>query len=231
MIQQQGGTALSLPCLSMEPLPQHIKQGVELCPQVSDVLFTSGNAVDYVAQHLQALGRSLAATLHGKRVAAVGTATAQRLQEHHVHVQITPEAQHANQDGLLQQYQEQGLPASLLFFRAYEGNDALQQGLTAAGIIVHLITTYRSVCPAEDETARMVRQHLQQGRIDAVLLASSKTAQHYLQRIGDLTLANRPAIVVISPQVAAAAERIGLHITAIAKTPNLAAMLAALHDG
>jgi len=230
LIQQQGGTALSLPCLSMAPLPKQIDEGLHLCQQVSDVLFTSGNAVAYVEQQLQASGSSLAATLQGKRIAAVGDTTAQLLHEHGVQVDITPDAQHASQSGLLQYYQQHGLPPSLLFFRASEGNDELQQGLTSAGITVHLVKTYRTVCPAEDDTARMVRQRLQQGRIDAVLLASSKTAQHYVQRIDDIALANIPTIVVISPQVAAAAERVGLHVNAIAQLPSFPSMLAVLSN-
>jgi len=230
LIQQQGGTALSLPCLSMEPLPQQINEGLQLCQQVSDVLFTSGNAVTYVEQQLQASGATLAATLQGKRIAAVGDTTAQLLHEHGVHVHITPDAQHASQSGLLQHYQQHGLPTSLLFFRACEGNDELQQGLTSTGITVHLVKTYSTVCPAEDDTARMVRQRLQQGRIDAVLLGSSKTAQHYVQRIGDVVLADIPTIVVISPQVAAAAESVGLHVNAIATLPNFPSLLAALSN-
>ncbi|MDQ6978798.1 MAG: uroporphyrinogen-III synthase [Mariprofundaceae bacterium] len=228
LIQQHGGTALSLPCLSMEPLPQQINEGLLLCQQVSDVLFTSGNAVAYVEQQLQESGSSLATTLQNKRVAAIGEKTATLLQRCGVHVEVIPDKQQASQHGLLQHYQQHGLPDSLLFFRADEGNDALQHGLMAAGITVHLVKAYRTVCPAEDDTARMVRTRLQQGSIDAVLLASSKTAQHYVKRIGDVALADIPSIVVISLQVATAAEQLGLHINAIAETPNFPSMLKAL---
>jgi uroporphyrinogen-III synthase len=222
MIQAQGGEAVLFPCLEMACLPEAIRVAVAaLADPDIDIAFTSANGVRCVAETLSPAERE---QLGVHRLAAVGERTAAALAEHGWHATIV--ATTASQDGLIEAYRDQGLPASLLLFRAEQGRDTLADWLHSQGIEVNVIHAYRTICPADDASA--VAAELRTGRIDAVLLGSPKTAACYLERIGDAALASRPVLVAISTEVAAAAEGLGLGVQVVASNASFSSMLDAL---
>ncbi len=223
LIEQAQAIPIALPCLALQQLPENITTALNHVQNYSDVLFSSSNGVHAVAQ---ACVQPLHEIFASQRIAAVGNKTAQALQTHGLTVDIIPET--ASQEGLIQVYQQSGLPQSLLFFRAADGSDLLQTHLENIGIYVTLIKAYQSICPQDGDTDAL--NLLAEHRIDAVLLASPKTTAHYLQRVQDLTLANTPTIVVISQQVADAADKLGLKVQLIAKHASFPSMLDALAD-
>jgi len=219
-VQSRGGTPVLFPCLQVHALPEEIQQAMLHIDNFSDVLFTSSNGVDSVAVTVG----DLRAALLGKRVAAVGDATAMALKAAGVTAAIVPSL--ASQDGLMQAYGQQGLPSGLLFFRALEGRDYLEQAMAEAGVPVEMVSAYETICPLGD--ASDIIRLLRQGDIDAVLLGSSKAARYYVQRIlsaGDIALADRPAIAVLSEQVKAAALDAGLSVQVVAKQASFDALL------
>ena len=223
LIKQAQATPIALPCLELQQCPETITAALNHIQNYSDVLFTSSNGVHAVAQVcVQPLHEIFAA----QRIAAVGKKTAQALQTHGLTANIIPEK--ASQEGLIQVYQQLGLPQSLLFFRAADGSDMLQTHLENQGAYVTLVKAYQSICPQDeaDDALNLLVAH----RIDAVLLASPKTAAHYLQRVNNLELANTPVIVVISQQVADTADKLGLKVQLIAKHASFPSMLDALAD-
>jgi len=226
MVQSRGAIAVTLPCLGIEDMPQSVAAGMVMLDAYSDVLFSSVNGVHAVAKVVADNGSSLGEILLNRRIAAVGDKTAAALSQLGVGVDVIPE--HASQDGLIEAYGSKGVPHSLLFFRAEEGRDALAGALTQQGVRVVTIPAYRTICPLEDASDVIVM--LQHGEIDAVLLGSTKTAAHYLQRIGSAELANRPVIVAISEKMAASARRLGLSVQVVAKRASFEAMLDALGE-
>jgi uroporphyrinogen-III synthase len=222
-VKQSSAIPIIFPCLELLPCSTHISNALKHISHFSDVLFTSSNGVTAVAQTSTTPLKEL---FSSHRIAAVGNKTAQALCKHDVATDIIPD--HASQEGLIQAYQDYGYPKSLLFFRAADGNDVLQTYLQEQGVEVQRVQAYQSICPNHDSSD--VIALLQQQRIDAVMLASPKTASHYLQRIGDLELANRPIIVTISEQVADAADKLGLKVQLIAKETSFSSMLEALTD-
>lgn len=221
LIEDRGGEAVLFPCLQMECLSREIMAAAEQTGRASDILFTSANGVHCVAE---TLGDRLAELFTGKRIVAVGDKTAAALREHGLKADLIPATY--SQQGLIELYRQHGMPESLLFFRAREGRDLLAAELAAAGCEVSMVFAYHSSCPTDDASATIA--DIKNGAIDAVLLGSPKTALNYLQRIGDATVANIPAIVVISPQVAETATAAGLGVQAVAKTASFDAMLDAL---
>ncbi len=223
LIEEARAIPIALPCLALQQLPQNITTALNHIQNYSDVLFTSSNGVHAVAQACVQPLHEIFAT---QRVAAVGKKTAQALQTHGIAANIIPKT--ASQEGLIQAYQQSGLPQSLLFFRAADGSDILQTHLKKQGVHVTLVKAYQSICPQDeaDDALNLLVAH----RIDAVLLASPKTAAHYLQRVNNLELANTPVIVVISQQVADAADKLGLKVQLIAKHASFPSMLDALAD-
>jgi len=215
-VQAHGGIAIHLPCLDIEYSPENINTIKAGHSHFSDIAFTSATGVHAVAECI-----SLPHICQHKRVAAVGKKTADALQQYGVHVDITPQC--ASQDGLIAAYRAHGLPRSLLFFRAEQGRDALVDTLQSQNICVSMVMAYRTVCPQDD--ASDIIASMQANAIDAVLLGSAKTAAFYIQRIGSVTLANQPIIVVISESLAIAVRKMGLSVQVVAKHASFEAML------
>ncbi|MDQ6982924.1 MAG: uroporphyrinogen-III synthase [Mariprofundus sp.] len=224
IVESRGASAVSLPCLAVEYLPDMITNAMTLLDTCSDILFTSANGVRAVAKTMADDGRSLAEAVQNKRVAAVGKKTARALSQSGVCIDIIPEK--PSQDGLVDAYLANGLPNSLLFFRAEEGRETLAEAMSKQGVKIVTVPAYRTIFPSDD--ASDVIAMLQNGHIDAVLLGSAKTASFYLQRIGSLTLANRPVIAVISEKMAIATRKLGLNVQVVAKDASFEAMLDAL---
>lgn len=224
-VERLGGTAVSFPCLQIEAIPESIEIGLDMVDDYSDVLFTSANGVHAVAELALAQGDNPAELFSRKRVAAVGKQTAAALAEYGVAVDLVPKQ--ASQDGLIETYREFGWPRhGLLFFRAEMGRESLIRALNDRKVRLALVPAYRSRCPHGD-TAEM-REMLAAGEIDAVLLGSSKVAINYLARVGSAELANRPLLVAISDQVAAAAAGNGLNVQLVTESASFQAMLDAL---
>ena len=183
------------------------------------ILFTSVNGVHCAAS---VCGEAFHPTFSKHPIAAVGEKTAEALEAYGLQTMLLPKT--SSQEGLVEAYCKQGIPASLLFFRAVEGRDHFSEQMRKLGCDVQLAPIYETVCPTEDATA--AKQALAANEIDAVLLGSSKTASHYVQRIGDLALADTPVIACISPKVAEHTEKhLGLSVQVVAKEASFASML------
>ena len=223
LVEKNGAIGIAFPCLEYQVFSDAILQGLHHAKDYSDIVFTSANGIQAVFETNSNFATD---TLQEKRIAVVGTKTAKALKKYSLQADIIPKL--ASQHGLIKAYQEQGLPESLLFFRAKDGSDILLEHLQKQGITTQLIEAYRSICPDTDNTK--VLTMLRKDSIDASLLGSSKTAEYYLQRIGNLKLANRPILVAISQQVADAADKLGLRVQIIAKHANFPSMLESLAE-
>jgi len=221
---QQGGVPVAFPCLAVTCFAESVREAVKLLGSNGvQVLFTSVNGVNCTAE---ALGDAFISTFQPIPVVAIGRHTADVLEERGVRATWVP--QNASQEGLMDVWRQHGLPIRLVFFRAEQGRDILSEALKAAGVDVHLIPAYRTICPDDDASA--VIQSLKNDKIDAVLLGSSRTAQHYVRRIGKAALANRPVIAVISRQVADAVRALNLDVQVVAKEASFASMLDGLEE-
>jgi len=218
-IRQRGGIPVAFPCLTVQCCLEPIRQSVQLLEGDGvHALFTSANGIHCVAE---ALRDTFVSTFESVPVVAIGHRTAEALSDMDVQAAWVP--QKASQEGLMDAYRQRGLPTRLVFFRAEQGRDILPEALKTAGVDVQLIPAYRTICPDDDATT--VIESLKDGGIDAVLLGSSRTVQHYVRRIGDARFANRPAIVVISEQVADTACTMNLDVQVVAKEASFASML------
>jgi uroporphyrinogen III methyltransferase/synthase len=147
------------------------------------LVFTSTNGVDFFLRRLATLGRD-AAALDELRVCAIGAATADRLREAHVHVDVVPD-----------EFKAEGVFAALeayiggrdcfdrlnfLIPRAAVARDFLPRALEAAGARVDVVTAYRTVRPQTTERAK-VEAMLVGGAVDCITFTSSSTVQNFAQ--------------------------------------------------
>jgi len=226
LVAALGATPFSLACSHIQPLPNNIQTAWEQLnesnPQTTDVIFSSANGVGIVANTAPDFTNTLAAYT----VVSVGNKTNQALEQYNVSPAWT--AEQSSQKGLIQGYKTRVLPQTAFFFRAETGADCLLNHLEKQGVKTHLIPTYRAEMDNTDATA--IIQQLKDNTIDAVLLGSARTAAFYVQKIGNVELANHPTVVVMSQQVRKAADKLGLSVQVIAETPSFESMLKGLDN-
>lgn len=126
------------------------------------LVFTSVNGVDYFLRRFLANGHE-ASEIDDLRVCAIGAATAERLREAQLHVDVIPHEFKA--EGVfeaLSQFvggQEGLIGLNFLIPRAAVARDFLPKALEAAGARVDVVPAYRTILP----------DHLNRGRISAML--------------------------------------------------------------
>ncbi len=226
LVASLGAIPVLFPCNQVQALPEAINKAWQVLQQppqqATDIIFSSRNGVEAVANHVS----DMASILSNYRVIAVGQKTASVLSEHGIHPAWLPSQ--ASQLGLVQDYPKHGLPKHAYFFRAETGNDDVLSFLAQKQVNTHLVPCYQTI--KNDEAYPEVLRQLEDNRIDAVLIGSARTADFYVQKVGDLDLANRPTIAVMSQQVTKAADKLGLNVQVIANKPSFSAMLQGLND-
>ena len=147
------------------------------------LIFTSANAVDFFLRRLAALDHDIS-ELDELRVCAVGTATAERLTDAHVHVDVVPaefkaEGVFAALENFLGGH-DQFDRLNFLIPRAAVARDFLPKALAAVGARVDAVPVYRTVAPQTTERAR-VEALLVGGAVDCITFTSSSTVKNFAQ--------------------------------------------------
>jgi uroporphyrinogen-III synthase len=147
------------------------------------------------------------------RLAAVGTATARALESHAGRpIDLVPAVQRA--DALVAAFVERvPAPQRVLIAQADIAAPTLADGLRAAGHEVTVVTAYRTVANEPDRAAEVAM-----AGADAVLFASGSAVESWCRRFG---AAAPPVVVAIGPTTAAAADRFGLKLSAVATDHSL----------
>jgi uroporphyrinogen III methyltransferase/synthase len=145
------------------------------------IVLTSTNGVEALDERMHLHGLRLA-DLAGRHIAAVGSATAQRLQELGVDPSLVPSTFRA--EGLVEAMRAVGAEAGprVLIARAAEAREVLPDELRALGFEVDVAPVYRVITvhpPAE------VLERLAAGDVDAVVFASGGTARRFVHVLAE----------------------------------------------
>jgi uroporphyrinogen III methyltransferase/synthase len=193
------------------------------------VVFTSTNGVLMVDRRLTALGRGWAA-LSGRRVAAIGPATADALREHGVHVEVVPAEYRA--EGLVSRLRPLLTPADrVLLPRAAQTRDVLVTELRALGVRVSEVAAY-ATRRVEGGAARLA-DALAAGAIDVVTFTSSSTARNFAEGYTEderRAWRGRVAVASIGPITAATAAEYGLPTDIMPAEYTIPALARAIAD-
>ena len=147
------------------------------------LIFTSVNGVDFFMRRLEKLGRDVS-ELDELRVCAIGEATAVRLREARVHVDVVPEKFKAEGAyAAIENYVGGRTVLNRLNFlipRAAVARDYLPDALEDAGARVDVVPAYRTVRPSTTERGR-VEAMLAGGAVDCITFTSSSTVTNFAQ--------------------------------------------------
>ena len=141
------------------------------------IVFTSPNGVDSFFDLFYKLYDD-ARELGGAKVAAIGPATAQRIKDFHIHVDLQPSEYVA--EAVVREFKKQGGVENLriLLARAEKARDVLPRELSAMGGIVDEGFAYRTVPETRDDNG--ARKRLMEEGADLITFTSSSTVENYM---------------------------------------------------
>jgi len=147
------------------------------------IVFTSANGVDYFMRRLLARGHDTR-ELDELRVCAIGSATADRLRDMSVHVDIVPgEFKAEGVFDALAKYlggREKLDRLNFLIPRAAVARDYLPLALEEAGARADVVPVYRTVAPQNTDRAR-VEALIVGGAVDCITFASASSVKNFAQ--------------------------------------------------
>jgi uroporphyrinogen III methyltransferase/synthase len=174
-----GADVLELPTIRIEP-PTDLRQFAELVQDAHGydwIVFTSANGVEAFFEMFFKLYDD-AREIGPVKIAAIGPATAQRLRDFHLHVDLEPEEFVA--ESVVREFQKQGGVQNLriLLARAEKARDVLPRQLSDLGAIVDEGFAYRTVPETRDMTG--ARQRLLEEGADLITFTSSSTVENFM---------------------------------------------------
>ena len=187
------------------------------------IVFTSPNGVDAFFEIFFKLYDD-AREIGGAKIAAIGPATAQRVRDFHLHVELQPEEFVA--EAVVKEFQKQGGVENLriLLARAERARDVLPKELSKLGAIVDEAFAYRTIPETRDVTGAR-RRFVDEGA-DLITFTSSSTVENFLS-LG-LALPKGMRIASIGPITSKTAKDNGLRVDIEAKRHDVAGLVDAI---
>jgi uroporphyrinogen III methyltransferase/synthase len=230
LLEGYGAEVIECPTIAILP-PEDWKAVDHSLEQIRSyqwVIFTSANGVRFFLRRLRERGGDLRA-FHGIRVATIGPETAAALEEVGVRADMVPDEFRA--EAILDALDGDLQGVRFLIPRAAEAREVLPVGLRERGAHVDVVPVYRTVQVADQ--AKVVRDLLRAGRVDAVTFTSSSTVVSFAEMFPgeDLpALLKGVSIACIGPITAETATRFGLASHVMPSTFTIPALAEALAE-
>lgn len=217
-LERYGAAVVLCPTIEIRELESYerLDEAIDHLYGYDWLIFTSVNGVDYFFRRLKARERD-ASDLDELKVCAIGEATAERLRDLQVHVDVVPD-----------EFKAEGVFAALARFvggndalrnlnvlipRASVARDYLPKALEAAGARVDVVPAYRTSLPADLDRGRVAA--MLSGSADCIAFTSSSTVRNLAQLFDTQDLSGALAGVVIAcigDITATTAAEFGLHV-------------------
>ena len=176
------------------------------------LIFTSVNGVDAFLERLAHHGLDLRSVPRAAKVAAIGPATARRVREAGLRVEVIPKEYRA--EALLEEVSGDSLSGKrILIPRAKVAREVLPEKLREAGAEVVVPPAYQSVPSVEgkDELAK----RLGSGEVDCVTFTASSTVENFVAAFGEeeaVRLLQGTRVACIGPITADTAHKYGVEV-------------------
>jgi uroporphyrinogen III methyltransferase/synthase len=222
-----GAQVIEFPTIRIEP-PSDLRAFAELVQDAHMydwIVFTSANGVDAFFEIFFKLyddGREIG----GARIAAIGPATARRVKDFHLHVDLQPEEFVA--EAVVKAFQKQGSVENLriLLVRAEKAREVLPRELSGLGAIVDEAFAYRTVPETRDVTG--ARRRLAKEGADLITFTSSSTVENFLALA--LPWPKGMQIASIGPITSKTARDHGLTVDIEARRHDIGGLVQAICD-
>lgn len=231
LLEEAGARVLLAPTIVIEPPTswEPLDRALDGLDAYQWVVFTSVNGVEMTRRRLEHAGRT-ARALEGRRLAAIGPATAEALRRVGLAPELVPEEYVA--EGLAGELRGLIRPGDrVLLARAAETRDLLVRELEAAGARVDEVPAYRTRPAGED--AAELRWALAEGRVDVVTFTSSSTVRHFaalFAREELERLLSGVTVACIGPVTRDTAREVGLETRIVPREYTIPALARAIAD-
>ena len=229
-LQDLGAEVLEVPTIRIEP-PTSKKEIIDALLELNSydwLVFTSPNGVttffDYFFKQFHDMR-----DIGGARIAAVGPATARKLKELHLQVDLMPEEALASSIGEAFAEYESIENLKMCLLRAEVANRELPAALEEMGAIVDDIPVYRTVPEQEDPSGAAAR--LLESGADWITFTSGSTVEHFHARFSlpdFIKKFPRTRLASIGPETSKVLATLGLKPTIEARPHTIDGLLDAL---
>jgi len=230
-IEKLGGEVIEFPTIEIEPPESFaaLDAAIGRIAAYDWLIFTSVNAVDQFLVRLDHCGKSTA-ELHGKRIAAIGPPTAQRLKAAGIDGCLVPRQYRA--EGILAALRPEDLRGKrVLLPRAAKAREVLPETLRQWGAVVDDVEAYRTVVPTAD--LAKLRNLLREKKLDMVTFTSSSTVANFVNLFEGESLSQilgGVAVGCIGPITQATVEELGGHADLVAPEFTIPGLVQAMVD-
>jgi uroporphyrinogen III methyltransferase / synthase len=211
---------------SFEPLDDAIRN----LDSFDWLVYTSVNGVEAFVERLRHHGLDLRAVPRGARIAAIGPATAERLEDVGLRVDVTPGEYRA--EALIGALDADSLAGKrVLIPRAKVAREILPDKLREAGAEVVVPPAYESMPSSEGREELSLR--LRSGEIDCVTFTASSTVENFVGAFGETEAArllSGTRVACIGPITADTARKRGLRVDAEADEYTIPGLVEAVTD-
>ena len=224
-LRSLGADVIELPTIRIEP-PSDLRAFAELVQDAHSydwIVFTSPNGVTAFFELFYKLYDD-AREIGGARIAAIGPATAQRIRDFHLQVDLQPEEFVA--ESIVREFRKQGGVENLriLLARAEKARDLLPRELSALGAIVDEGFAYRTVPETRDDSG--ARRRLLEEGADLITFTSSSTVENFLAL--ELPWPEKMQVASIGPVTSRTARDHGLTVAIEARRHDIPGLVAAV---
>lgn len=181
LLREFGAEVIEAPVIEIRPPESFaaLDSALNDILQYDWVILTSVNGVEALFARLEPLGLSVDSLQHLK-IAAIGPATEERIQDHGLVVDIVPQRYVAEE--VVRTLRKLVKNEKVLVVRAKVARDVIPDELRQAGAQVDVVEAYETVVP-EDAKERLLRA-FEEGRLpDAITFTSSSTVKNFLSLI------------------------------------------------
>lgn len=181
LLRQFGAEVIEAPVIEIRPPDSYeaLDAALNDSMQYDWLILTSVNGVEALFARLDALGLSVDSLQHLK-IAAIGPATEERVQDYGLVVDIVPQRYVAEE--VVRALRKFTKGEKVLLVRARVARDVIPQQLRNAGADVEVVEAYQTVVP-ESAKADMQRAFSGSRPPDAITFTSSSTVKNFLSVI------------------------------------------------
>ncbi len=228
LLNEEGALPIEFPTVKIiEPADGYdsLDAAISTLNNFQWVIFTSANAVGKFDTRLKAMKKD-SREFAGLKIAAVGTATAERLEQLGIIADFIP-TKFVGEE-IAAEFPVEAAGLKILIPRAKQANDRLPEKLIDLGADVTVVTAYETV--VDSAIAPTVAEKIASGEIDVLTFTSSSTVKNFHSAIGlDNRSLSKALIACIGPSTAETARELFLREPdIIAKDHNILGMVEAL---
>jgi len=229
LLLEKGAQPVELPAIDIRPADNsaELDTAIGHLPDYHWVIFTSVNGVDAFFTRLAALKLDSRA-LHGRKIGAIGPATAAELEAHGLKADYCPAVYTGA--GLVEGLKSLKISGQkFLLPRADIADAELSSGINSLGAKAYEVTAYCTV--ADRSAVEKAVKLIGEGEIDIITFTSSSTVSNLMSALGrDAKLPAKVLTACIGPRTMETAVRYGLKVDILAKEQTIPGLVTAMEE-